>query len=235
VKFHLSKMNAKVISVALGLMLAFLPTCALHAQSSNNQEANAFYAQGAKYLDAGDYAKALEAFKKAVDLDPNLSDAVQGEGVCHYELGNFALARTAFLQYLSRKKDNATIFILVGKSDIELKNYTEAEQAFQSAIGLKPDTQNLNDAYYNLGLTYYYLHQFPKSVTAYQQALRLQPRDAVTLSDLGVVYVQLGRRDDAIQVYKTLLPIDTKRAQGLLDSINQLQSSPSQARQPSER
>ncbi|MDQ3846688.1 MAG: tetratricopeptide repeat protein, partial [Bacteroidota bacterium] len=68
---------------------------------------------------------------------------------------------------------------------------------------------------------------YQQAVAAYQQALQVKPNNADAHYYLGVTYLALGRKQDAQQVYKTLLTLDQKKAQELFTEINKPANSPS--------
>jgi tetratricopeptide (TPR) repeat protein len=68
------------------------------------------------------------------------------------------------------------------------------------------------EIWYNLGAAHESLKQYPPAVDAYREALRINPKDALALKRLGVVYVIQGERDRAAEVQQTLLKLDPHAA-----------------------
>ena len=60
-------------------------------------------------------------------------------------------------------------------------------------------------AHDNLGVAYSTLGRWPEAVTAFQQAIRLQPDDTVAHYNLGVAYSNLGRSQDAVAAYQQVI------------------------------
>ena len=64
-------------------------------------------------------------------------------------------------------------------------------------------------------------------MTAYQEALRLNPNMAAALYDLGLMYQAMGRNDDAIEAMERWLRLagarDPGRAEDLRQRIENLQ------------
>jgi tetratricopeptide (TPR) repeat protein len=71
-------------------------------------------------------------------------------------------------------------------------------QAAQHATSLDPDN---SEAWYNLGAALDHLEREAEAVTAYQQAIELEPRPSV-YNGLGDVYTALGRYDEALAAYQ---------------------------------
>jgi len=57
-------------------------------------------------------------------------------------------------------------------------------------------------------------------VAAFQQAVRLKPDFAYAHLGLGLTYVAMGQKNQALQVYRTLLTVNKEIAQELYEEIN---------------
>lgn len=66
---------------------------------------------------------------------------------------------------------------------------------------------------------------FPDAAAAFQQAIRLEPNYAQTQQWLGSTYVEMGKKEDALQVYRKLQTMDKAKAQELFAEINKGTSS----------
>ncbi|MFN2500243.1 MAG: tetratricopeptide repeat protein, partial [Pyrinomonadaceae bacterium] len=71
---------------------------------------------------------------------------------------------------------------------------------------------------------------YQQAVTFYQQAIRLKTNNADAHSGLGYTYVEMGRKQEALQIYRTLQRLDPKKAQELYAEINEAPSSQSAAK-----
>ena len=60
---------------------------------------------------------------------------------------------------------------------------------------------------------------YPDSLKAYDEPLRLRPNFPEALEYLGEAYVKLGRVDDAQKVLERLKPLDAARAAELSEAI----------------
>jgi Flp pilus assembly protein TadD len=100
-----------------------------------------------------------------------------------------------------------------------------ARRVFRRVIVLNKDAESVANAYREIGNTYKEQQKnekaaaYQKAVTFYQQAIRLKPNNADAHSGLGSTYVELGRKQEALQVYRKLLALDKKKAQELNGEI----------------
>lgn len=91
--------------------------------------------EGTKYLEDGNYKKAVTSFKEAVDKGQDVGEAYRGIGMAKWELGEYEAALSAFKSALDNGAEKtATLYNFLGNCEMKQDNPKEA----------------LN--YYNLGL-----------------------------------------------------------------------------------
>jgi tetratricopeptide (TPR) repeat protein len=184
------------------------------APSANS--AAAYVAEGDKHLQAGEFAKAVEAFKKAISLEPS--------GYTYNELGNSyaglgqqANALTAYKQAARLLPDDPVIQHNLGSTYLFMQQYENAKASLLEALRLKPDYA---DAFNQLGVAYFRLKQYPEAAVQFQQGLRIKPDDAVLLHNIGKTNFYMGRKEEARRIYEKLLTVDKGQAQKLYEVIN---------------
>ncbi len=99
---------------------------------------------------------------------------------------------------------------LRGSSYDKAHMYTEAVEAYNEAIRLKPDYA---DAYVNLGVAYYRLERYLEAVNAYAQAIRIRPVNLSAYNKLGATYIILGDYPKALDAFKQSVKIDPKNSE----------------------
>ncbi len=152
--------------------------------------------QADKFFKAGDYGKAVEAYKEAIRLQPTLHDQ---EG----------------LEF--RKPD---VYYALGYSYFKLGRNQEAVEVYKEAIRLKPDDPR---AYLFLGMSYCELHRLQEAVQAFKQTISLKPgKDMEVMAHclLARAFLDLGDRGAALEEYKILKNLDSNAANDLFDEIN---------------
>ncbi len=163
-------------------------------------------AEGNKYLDASLYEKAVEAYKQAVELNPDLAEA-------HFQLGiAYALveqAEEASDDKLPGEEDEPAP--KKGKKKDEEKK-TNSQVAFENAVKLykKITAENPKDAaaFYNLGRAYNKLDDDREAQKALQAAVKLQPENGEYQTEYGMILMKLAEYDLAIRALKKALEID---------------------------
>ena len=164
-------------------------------------------AEGNKYLDASENEKAIEAYKQAVALNPDLAEA-------HFQLG------VAYA--LVEKEEEAVEDKLPGEEEEEKttkkskkpvkEKKTNSELSFENAIKVykKIVAKNSKDdvAFYNLGRAYNKLDEDEDAQKALQTAVKLQPENGEYQTEYGTILMKLAQYDEAIRALKKAVEID---------------------------
>jgi tetratricopeptide (TPR) repeat protein len=200
---------------------------------------------GLAYSGLGELQESLAAFKEAVRLKPDVALYQSNLGLTYVQLGmkEEALATSRTLRRIDSVKakeieDQVDNIFPKDKDDPEsLVSYAmithdmgypeSALPIYRRAILRKAPPDALAVAYRGMGDSYRELKMFASAKAAYQQALpiyqqllRANPRDPYLYYGLGMTYLGLGQKDQALQLQRRMLPLDKKRAQELLDEIN---------------
>lgn len=169
-------------------------------QKSKRSAAERFYSQGVAQLSRDDYARALQFFERAVELDSNYPEAWYQAGFCYGVLGRHQDALKASKAAARLRPDWAEAHVNIGASNYALGQYKEAADAYRQAIRLEdaPETQ------YALGLTLGRLNRTDEEVLAYRRAITMKPDHANALDRLGAAYFKLKRYAESAQAYEQL-------------------------------
>lgn len=154
--------------------------------------------EGNKFLDSNKTEFAIEAFKQATTLDPNLAEA-------YFQLG-VAYALVEMSAKEARKED-------VNANDGSTKAVkTESQKAFESAIDAykKMIAANPNDgaAHFNLGRAYAKLDKDSDAEREIREAMKLNPDENEYRVELGDVLMKLAKYSEAIAVYTKAREVD---------------------------
>ena len=179
-------------------------------------DANTAFTEGNKYYDADETTKAIEAFKQAVKLNPDLAEA-------HFKLGvAYALVEKEKDAEVEVKinepaptKTPAKGKEVVKKKDSE-KAFEEAVKAYKKIIAKNPKD---DVAHFNLGRSYNKLNEDKEAEKSLRQAVKLKPEDSEYQTELGAILMKFAKYDEAIGLLKKALSLDesNSQAQDLLE------------------
>lgn len=182
------------------------------------QAADYWVAAGDGHSGAGRDQDALDAYRRALDADPDSVMAYNGIGVVYTRMKRFDEAVAAFEQALKRDPDSAWTRSNLGLAYIELRKYPEAIDALRRAVRSMPD---LSVAHFNLGIAYAKSEQYREAAASYQEAIRLSPSMADAYYGLGLAYLGLHDRKAALRQHETLRRLDPAQAQKLWERIRE--------------
>ena len=91
---------------------------------------------------------------------------------------------------------------VVGLNYVLLNDYLDADKWLSKSVQM--DAHNWETWYY-LGRTKYNENRFEEAVNAFQQSLRLSPKNVKAEDNLGLSYDGLGRRQEAEQAYRNAI------------------------------
>jgi len=120
----------------------------------------------------GQCEKALELFRKAIDLDPAMTEAYNNLGLTYTEINEEEKATEAFKKAISLSPELAAAYNNLGYVFYRLGSYEKAIDLYNEAIGRSKDSSS---AYTNLGNAYYKLEKIEDAIDAWKKALALDP------------------------------------------------------------
>jgi tetratricopeptide (TPR) repeat protein/predicted Ser/Thr protein kinase len=147
---------------------------------------------------------AMQYANKAVELDNYLSAAHVSLGLVKMESGDAAGAEGELKTAADLDPKNDKPHELLGRLYDKLNKPEDAKQELQVAL-----KQNSSDwqLYTDLGLNAYKGGEYKAAAAYWEQALRLEPDNVPVLRNLGAVYHNLGRDDDAASALQHSLEI----------------------------
>jgi tetratricopeptide (TPR) repeat protein len=163
---------------SLTLIMVLALCCSQLAQAQGNKEATKFAREGAEASKNQDWNKAIEAFRKATDLDrkfaPNLAIAYQQRGFASANERQFEDAIRDFSEALKINSRDPRIYEQRAAVEMKMNDYDKALADYTEAIRLKP-----NDVRYYLYRSYIYETKgdVKASMADTEKALKLDPKN----------------------------------------------------------
>jgi lipoprotein NlpI len=120
-------------------------------------DADDSYQQGRAALQAGDYPKAVELLRKAIDEEPSRAEIHRDLGIALDKQEKYDEALTAFRKCLQLDPKMAVAHDLMGSALFKLGRFDESLQAFDAYLKLEPGERN---GHWRRGITCYYAGKF---------------------------------------------------------------------------
>lgn len=147
------------------------------------------YFQAAKQAEkAGDYAKAVDAYRSILKTMPELAEVHQNLGLVYYIQVKNREAIESFQQALKGKPNLLGANLFLGMAYARTNQYEKAIAPLKKAISLNPNERN---AYLNLGLSYVETGRYHEAAETLQRGLDQFPKDIDMLYNLGKVYTKM--------------------------------------------
>ena len=152
------------------------------------------------------YKKAIGAFKKVLEIDPQNEAALSGLAIIYENLKMFTQCDSIYEIALQRLPDNALILNNYSYSLAERnKDLQRALQMAKRAIELKPDNAAYLDTY---GWVLFKLGQYPEAIKYIKRSIDLRDNSAVVIEHLGDVYKAMGDLENALFYWKKALDLE---------------------------
>ena len=157
----------------------------------------------------GDYSKAVEYYRLAIENEPTFA-AYVNTGHCHMQLERWDDAASAYEAAIRIKQEAVTaqIWRSLGRARFEGGQYDKAIDAFLKASSLEPDNSQDNTWIARCMIE---LEQWVQAEAVLLGQLRRESGNTVTLELLAYVFNQQGNWSGIIGVYRELLEIAPQR------------------------
>jgi tetratricopeptide (TPR) repeat protein len=130
---------------------------------------------GMAYGSAGDFARAVEAYGKVLEIEPDNADAARKRGYALFRLGRFDEALAAFRQAEVLTPDNPLLLEEMGRFFAAQKDYGRAESYFKKAVE-RPDPPAL--ALFNYAVLLSEKSDFSRAIELMERYLALPGQDS---------------------------------------------------------
>jgi len=173
-------------------------------------------------LISGRYEEGLEAYKRAISINPYCHEAYLGLGDCYRKMDYHELSIEAVKRAIRIKPNNAFSHIALGFDLSELGNYEAAIESYKQALSLEPDTVGL---YLLIGRTYSQMGWYHQATIAYHKVVDKEQDRANAHYNLGEIYLQMDYKNLALEEQRILNALDENLANKLLKLIHKQNTS----------
>src|SRR5262249_36674251 len=195
--------------VVLSLIITLLFTVFEESRAQNSDAtppmtAEQFVAAGNKHAVAKQYDQAVDAYRQALKLMPDLAAAHHGLGSVYVNMGRNAEALEHLRAAARLDPENPLAHLNLGINLANLRRGDEAMLEFNEAKRLRPQDarvyNEIGNALHNV------FGRFEEALEAYKEARRLNPNVPAVHHNIGLMLIRLGKSAEAIAPLQEALP-----------------------------
>jgi tetratricopeptide (TPR) repeat protein len=225
-------MNRKALTVLIILLITILSSATFARNNvwvtrtelwedtvkKSSHKAVAHFNLASAYMDKRIYKKALEHYRKTIELDPLYVEAYYALGVIHYLSGKIEKAIKNYLAALKLNPYYAEANNNLGAIYNELGMYKEAMRHLKEALKSDP---KYPEAHYNLAVSYGLMNMPDNAIAHLRKTITVKPDHVKAHLNLGIAFAAKGIFDISEAHFMTALNLDPEniKAKELLDML----------------
>jgi Flp pilus assembly protein TadD len=151
---------------------------------------------------------AMEKLIAATVVQPNFSEAYNLLGVCYDEKGQYESAQSEYKKALKIEPNNARFLNNLGYSFYLANDFGDSVKYYKRGLKITPNDRRMHN---NIGLAYGRKGDYDKAKEHFTVAVG----EVGALLNLGFIYSQDGKHDDAIKSYQAALKIKPDSLQAM--------------------
>jgi tetratricopeptide (TPR) repeat protein/TolB-like protein/DNA-binding winged helix-turn-helix (wHTH) protein len=159
----------------------------------NPQDAQAMSGKANVYQREQRYDEAEQLFRQAIEIQPGSWRAIESYGTFLFTIGRYDEAAVAYRQGVQLDSENWEAWVNLGSALAMAGDIESASLAYEESLKIKKS----ETAHSNLGVIYYYLGEFEKSVAEHRAAVALNPGQAVKWLNLADALYFAGETAEA--------------------------------------
>jgi len=193
-----------------GAVLEFNKSINLAPTSAFTADATKYLAQ--TYLKLDDTEKAIDAYKRGIELNRDRDDLRRDLGNLYYAEDRHAEALAEYREAVRIDPGASTNHYSLGQGYLQLENYSAAESEFRAVLRLEPDSPYGN---YGQGLVFSKRQDFEEAIEKFEAALRKDDEFYDAYAEIGYAYADMGEMDKAREMVEFLEDKDASLANTL--------------------
>ena len=167
--------------------------------------AEAFCNRGTCLQRMGRHAEAIEDFKRAIAVNPNLAEALCNLGIAHRSLGDIPAALSAYDRAIEIAPSMVEAYCNKGVALKEAGQIDQSIRAFHQAASISPDHPETHG---NLGVALQRAKQFGAAIASYTKAIELKPDYIDAHYNLALLHQESNQLESALQGFEKVLSLN---------------------------
>lgn len=155
--------------------------------------------RGDGYFQDGKPQKALEAYNRALELNPDNLEGYASRGAVYYFTGDYDNAEKDFLHVLSQNPYQVDAYTAYASTLAAKGDFQNALTVLNLALQLRPSKPEI---FFSRAGVFFMLGQFENAVRDYTSVINLRPA-AEVYNARGAAYERMGKKDLAQKDFET--------------------------------
>jgi len=168
---------------------------------------------------SGNYEQALTLLQAVLAENPTITTAYVGVGEIHLAQRDFQSAEPAFARAAKLEPANFQAQYGHGVALQMLGRLVEAVRAFRRALDLQPENPRAN---LGMAMTLVASRDAAGALAFAEKAVANEPANGTARANLGAIYEEIGRSDEAIEAYLAAIELLGNQPPLLMNLINAL-------------
>jgi tetratricopeptide (TPR) repeat protein len=153
----------------------------------------------------GDHSRAIELFKRAKHLNPNLSSIYLQLGISYSAINEIEAGNLHYLQALQLSPDQVEPIVNLANNLTRLNRFQDAFELYKKALLLSPNSATIH---YNIG-TMFLKSMKPEDAQFWlEKTVALQENHANAWNSLGVALTEFGNLESALEAYNMAIKLE---------------------------
>lgn len=204
----------------ISISLLFFFSCKVQDKEQNKEQARVdkafeYYNQGVTSFTEKDYAKALDLFNKAIELDSTQSDFYINRGSMKSYLSDTLGARLDYYKALELDSTNAMALNNIGCNFSEQKKDRKAIEYFQRSMYYDSDYPPV---YYNCARSQYDIRDYENAMTNFKKYCEYI-KEPWSHYYMGMIYKHWKQPDKAMEEFRIAQSLGSQEAESELGKL----------------
>ncbi len=172
------------------------------AGGENRELAAIHYNLGMTYGAMGENIKAVQAYRKAIELNPLKIGAIVELAELYKSNGHFEPAAECYQRAIHKHPSSAALYSNSGVVYKQWGRLKRAEQSFRKSLALDPDVSTTHEG---LGVILAKSGRYSEAEIEFKAAVALDATNLNAANALGILYAKTGRIRDAETLFRDLI------------------------------
>jgi len=165
---------------------------------------NTWVKKGNDYFLKDNKEKALDCYKKAIELKPNYLSALLFMGVTYMSMEDFKNAIKFFNKTIQIDPNNLLAYQGEGIAYCAIKEFDKSIVSYQQSLEINPDQEK---TWLYMGDTYRKREDYAEAIRCYRKAVELKPDQDEAWNKMGITYRKKEDYAEAIRCYQRAIEI----------------------------